>query len=55
MLQCQLLWVKDSSKGYIASAHSPLGYDMDFEGTFFASNSFVRNVAWASAELSNAS
>lgn len=26
-------------------------YDMDFEGTFYASNVFVRDMAWASTEL----
>lgn len=34
-----------------ASAHRNTGYDMDFEGTFYASNVFVRDMAWASTEL----
>lgn len=31
------------------------GYDMDFEGTFQASNVFVRELAWASTQIQNAS
>ena len=36
-------------------AHRFAGYDMDFEGTFYASNVFVRDLAWASTRLNNAS
>ncbi len=31
-------------------AYESAGYDMDFDGTFYASNSFVRNMAWAVAD-----
>lgn len=27
-----------------------IGYDMDFDGTFHATNAFVRNMAWAVLE-----
>ena len=35
--------------GYI-EAHILIGYDMDFDGTFHATNAFVRNLAWAVRE-----
>ena len=54
MLQCKLLYVTDSINDCFAIAHISVGYDMDFEGTFYASNVFVRDMAWASAELNNA-
>ena len=31
-------------------AHILTGYDMDFDGTFHATNTFVRNMAWAVLE-----
>ena len=45
---------KDSMHDPVVSTYNSAGYDVDFEGTFFATNSFVRDMAWASAKLNNA-
>ena len=44
-----------SQKVCFVNADRSAGYDMDFEGTFHASNVFVRELAWASTHLQNAS
>ena len=36
------------------NTHKCSGYDMDFEGTFYASNIFVRDLAWALTQPNNA-
>ena len=46
---------QDSMKDCLSSAHRSAGYDMDYEGTFHASNVFVRDMAWTSTKLNNAS
>lgn len=40
------LRLKYDLHGYI-EAHMLIGYDMDFDGTFHATNAFVRTMAWA--------
>lgn len=46
---------QDLRKDCFDSIHRSTGYDMDFEGTFYASNVFVRDIAWASIKSNNAS
>jgi len=49
---CSVNYCKSTpSKQHVYTrAYKSAGYDMDFDGTFHASNSFVRNMAWAVAE-----
>ena len=39
--------VPDALSVQQGQAHASLGYDMEYEGGFYATNTFIRNMAWA--------